>query len=98
MISLALCAMLSLIVDIGYARITQGQMQNAVDTAAIEGLRKRDAGDEASRRTAANNFVNYAFDDDLDPTDGDPDYNFGAGPIVDLTDGTTTLHGAQLAT
>ena len=97
MISLALCAMLSLIVDIGYARLTQGQMQNAVDAAAIEGLRKRDAGTDAARRTAASNFVSYTFDDDLDPTDGD-DYNFGAGPIIDLTDGIGTLHGAQVAT
>jgi hypothetical protein len=98
MIALALCAMLSMIVDIGYARISQAQMQNAVDTAAIEGLRKRDAGDEVSRRTAAGNLVNYTFDDDFDPTDGDPDYNFGAGPSIDLTDGQTSLHGAQVAT
>ena len=97
MISLALCAMLSMIIDIGYARLAQGQMQNAVDAAAIEGMRKRDAGTDAARRTAANNFVNDTFDDDLDPTDGD-DYNFGAGPIIDLTDGLTTLHGAQVAT
>ena len=59
MVSLALCAMLSMIIDIGYARVTQGQMQNAVDAAALEGLRKRDAGTDAARRTAANNFVNY---------------------------------------
>jgi hypothetical protein len=97
MIAFALCAMLSMIVDIGYARISQAQMQNAVDTAAIEGMRKRDAGNEASRRAAAGNFVSYTFDDDFDTTDID-DYNFGAGPIIDLTDGITTLHGAQVAT
>ncbi len=97
MIAFALCAMLSLIVDVGYARISQAQMQNAVDTAAIEGVRQQSNG-EMARRTAANNLVNYTFDDDFDTTDGDPDYNFGAGPIIDLTGDQTTLHGAQVAT
>mgnify|MGYP003694522771 CR=1 FL=1 len=43
LIIFAMSAMLSLIIDIGYARITQGQMQNAADSAAIEGIRQRDA-------------------------------------------------------
>ena len=29
LIAVALCGMLSLIIDVGYARVTQGQMQNA---------------------------------------------------------------------
>lgn len=97
MIVLAFCAMLSLIIDVGYARITQAQMQNAVDTAAIEGVRQRDAGTDAARRTAAAALVSNTFDDDFDVADGDPD-QYGAGPIIDLTDGLTTLHGAQTAT
>jgi hypothetical protein len=95
MIAFALCAMLSLIIDVGYARITQGQMQNAVDTAAIEGMRQS-GSNETTRRTAAGNFVTYTFDDDFNADDGDA-YNFGAGPIIDLTGDISTLHGAQVA-
>ena len=40
----AFCGLLALVVDVGYARLTQGQMQTAADTAALEGLRKRDVG------------------------------------------------------
>src|SRR5262249_56693693 len=40
-------------------------------------------------------LVQRVFDDDLDPGDGDPDYQFGAGPIIDLTDGVTNLHALQ---
>ena len=39
LIVFALCGVLSLVVDIGYARLTQGQMQSAADAAALEGLR-----------------------------------------------------------
>ena len=38
----AILGVLSLIVDVGLLRVTQGQMQPAADAAAIEGLRKRD--------------------------------------------------------
>jgi putative Flp pilus-assembly TadE/G-like protein len=96
----AMCAMLSLIIDIGYAHITQAQMQNAADAAAIEGIRQRDAVPnpavaDAARREAANTVVGWTFDDNFDPTDGDADYQFGAGPIIDLTEGATSLHGLQ---
>src|SRR5262249_6380441 len=94
--------MLSLIVDMGYARLTQAQMQNAADAAALQGLRMRNidpdpGASDLQRRTAANQVARFVFDDDLDPTNGDPDYNFGAGPIIDLTDGSTALHGGQTA-
>src|SRR5258705_3078559 len=93
-----MCAMLSLIIDIGYGRVAQGQMQNAADTAAIEGIRQRDTGvSEANRRAAVSNVVGWVFDEDYDPTDGDADYQFGAGPIIDLTEGATSLHGLQTA-
>ena len=32
----ALFAALSLVIDVGYARVTQSQMQNAADAAALE--------------------------------------------------------------
>ena len=103
----AMFAVLSLVIDVGYARLTQGRMQHAADVAALEGLRKRDVGvrnpangqvvndpfaSDCLRRTAANRLVHSVFDDDLDATNGDPDYQFGAGPIVDVSDGVTNLH------
>ncbi len=103
----AMFAVLSLLIDVGYARMTQAQMQHAADAAALEGLRRRDAGvvnpangqtvndpfaSDCLRRTAANRVVHWVFDDDLDPTNGDPDYQFGAGPVIDVSDGVTNLH------
>lgn len=107
----ALFAVLSLVIDAGYARLTQAQMQNAADAAAIEGLRKRDVGvlnpaigqtvddpfaSDCLRRTAANRVVHWVFDDDFDTTDGDA-YQFGAGPIIDLTDtdNVSNLHAFE---
>jgi len=99
-------AVLSLLIDVGYARLTQAQMQNAADTAALEGLRKRDIGvfnpatgqtvndafaSDCLRRSAAHRLVRWVFDDDFDVS-SDPDYQFGAGPVVDVTDGVTNLH------
>lgn len=105
----ALCAVLSMVIDIGYARMTQGQLQNAADAAAVEGLRRRNVGvrnaagqivddafaSDCQRRAAANRVVRRMFDDDLDPSNGDPDYQFGAGPLVDLTEGVTSMHALQ---
>jgi hypothetical protein len=106
----AFCAVLSLIIDVGFMRVTQAQMQNGADSAAIEGLRKRDVGirnpvtgvtindpfaSDCLRRAAANRMVRWTFDDDLDPTKGDPDYQFGAGPNIELTEGSTSLHALQ---
>jgi hypothetical protein len=109
LIVFALCGLLSLVVDVGAVRLTQGQMQNAADAAALEGLRRRDVGirtpagqfvndpfaSDCLRRAAANRMVRRTFDDDLDPSNGDPAYQFGAGPIIGLTDGATTLHAGQ---
>ncbi len=100
LIVFALCGVASLVVDIGYARLTQGQMQNAADAAALEGLRRRDVGPTAFasdclRRAAANRMVRRTFDDNFDPSDRDPDYQFGAGPVIDLTEGVTSVHALQ---
>src|SRR5438874_1198782 len=106
----ALFAVLSLVIDVGYARLTQAQMQNAADAGAIEGLRKRDVGvlnpaigqtvddpfaSDCLRRTAASRVVHWVFDDDFDVANGDTDYQFGAGPILDLTGGVTSLHAGD---
>ena len=101
LIAFALLAALSLVVDLGYARLAQAQMQIAADTAALEGLRLRNASgnaasDDLLRRTAAERMVAWTFDDDLSPENGDPTYQFGAGPIIDLTGGSSDgLHGYQ---
>jgi len=110
LIAFALCGLLSLAVDIGYARLTQGQMQSAADAAALEGLRQRDVGvrnpvtgvtvndpyaSDCLRRAAANRIIRRTFDDNLDPIEGDANYQFGAGPVLDLTEGVTSVHALQ---
>lgn len=97
----------ALVIDLGFARLTQRQMQTAVDTAALEGLRYRDelppgaatANLEEARRQAASDFVAWMFDDDLNPASGDA-HNFGAGPMVELNDGVgeADLNASQLLT
>jgi hypothetical protein len=105
----ALCGMLSLVIDIGYARLSQSQMQTAADSAALEGMRNRDAirngagqpvafASDCVRRAAANRIVRRTFDDDFDTESGDPDYQFGAGPVVDVTEGVTSVHALQTMT
>jgi hypothetical protein len=42
MLMFALMGLAALVIDIGFARLTQRQMQTAVDSAALEGLRFRD--------------------------------------------------------
>jgi hypothetical protein len=102
----AFCGVLSLIVDIGFARLTQGQLQNAADSAAIEGLRKRDitvantAGlpvndpfaSDCLRRAAANRMVRWTFDDDFDRDNGDGGHQLGGGPQIDVSNGVTSMH------
>ena len=107
LITFALSGLLALAVDVGFARLTQSQMQNAADSAALEGLRKRDAvrnpvngnpaafASDCTRRAAANRIAHWTFDDDFDPVSGDPDYQFGAGPVLDVTEGVTSVHALQ---
>jgi putative Flp pilus-assembly TadE/G-like protein len=107
LIAFALSGFLALAVDIGFARLSQNQMQNAADSAALEGLRKRDAvrnpvngnpiafASDCARRAAANRIAHWTFDDDFDPASGDVDYQFGAGPVLDVTEGVTSVHALQ---
>src|ERR1051325_6334276 len=64
-IILMLFGVAALTIDVGIARLTQIQMQNAADTAALEGLRGRDTGATADhdRRLAACNIAAWAFED-----------------------------------
>jgi len=90
----ALLTMAALVIDLGLVRVTQQEMQSAVESAALEGLRYRDdistldamantdpqARDQA-RRQAASDLVAVRFDDDLNPANGDP-LQVGAGPVL----------------
>jgi Putative Flp pilus-assembly TadE/G-like len=110
LIVFGLFGILAAIVDMGFVRLTQVQMQNAADTAAVEGLSRRDAvsmvdpmtgqpqidgfASDCMRRLAAHDFVRWTFDDDLNPDNGDP-RSFGAGPNIKFTDGTGDLSAYQ---
>lgn len=87
MMLFGLFAMAALVIDIGFARLAQRQMQSAADSAALEGARN---GDEM-----ASELVGIIFDDDLD-TAADP-LQFGAGPIVTLTDSPNVSNAALVA-
>jgi hypothetical protein len=94
----AIFGILSLVVDLGFVRLTQVQMQNAADTAAIEGLRERDLEpdpfrSDCMRRTTARNFVSWTFDDDYDPA-ADA-LQLGAGPHVALSPGFGDVQALQ---
>ena len=96
-------AMAALVIDIGYARLAQRQMQTATDAAALEGLRFRDTlppmslplshdPDEARRqreeaRRLQASTVVSQLFDDNLLADDADPLNFGAGPIVNFTGG-----------
>jgi hypothetical protein len=87
----ALMGIAAMTVDLALASLSQQEMQAASDGAALEGMRKRDdpanpAGDDTARRVAASRSVSWAFDDDLDPSDGDA-LQFGAGPVLVVAGG-----------
>jgi hypothetical protein len=88
----AFMALAALVIDIGFARLTQQQMQTAADSAALEGLRGEDSLDYDDRRAAARQVVAWHFDDDLDASGDDGAFDagsgqFGAGPLVGFTSG-----------
>ncbi|MBM3782417.1 MAG: hypothetical protein FJW29_12235 [Acidobacteria bacterium] len=113
LVAFAMLALLGLVVDAGMLHLTQGQMQTAVDGAAIEGIRNRDAilqggpggvpvpnafASDCVRRTVATRLAAAQFDDTIYAVDGDPGYRFGAGPVIGRTAGYTTLHAGQTIT
>lgn len=65
----------ALTVDVGMASVSQAQMQAAVDTAALEGVRLRDFHEtrprsDLWRRPRVRELVQNVLDDDLHPTGG----------------------------
>lgn len=97
MMLFGMMALAALVIDIGFARLTQRQMQIAADSAAVEGLRGDEHLPYAERLDAARNFAQWHFDDDLDstgayPADDDGAFDtgsgqFGAGPLVQFSGG-----------
>ncbi len=89
--------MLALSVDMGLVLMTRTQMQTAVDTAALEGLRMRDASRDdpyaqrdVDRRISASRIARLVFDADgeisTSDLDGEYDDNLGS-PIFDVDPG-----------
>ena len=50
MMFFGLMGLAALVIDMGFARLAQRQMQTAVDSAALEGLRWRDVSTDQARR------------------------------------------------
>lgn len=89
--------MLALAVDMGIVLMTRTQMQTAVDTAALEGLRMRDASRDDTyaqrdldRRKSASRIAGLVFDADgvisTSELDGEYDDTLGS-PIFDVDPG-----------
>lgn len=94
----ALLPLITLVVHLGMVTLTRRQMQTAVNTAAIEGLRFRDDGNlsESARRERVRDLVSAVFDDTLDTSDGDA-LRLGAGPVItfDNEPSDITLPGTE---
>ncbi|GAA5505424.1 pilus assembly protein TadG-related protein [Novipirellula caenicola] len=85
-----LFAMAALVIDLGFARVAQRQMQTAADAAALEGLRGEGIVSYGDRQVAAEVLIAWTFDDDLDETNGDIGA-LGGGPIVAFSGGAGNL-------
>lgn len=105
MLLFGIMAMAALVIDIGFARLAQRQLQSAADSAALEGLRGQGVIDYEDRQTNAEQLIARHFDDDLDADNGDDGIAdqggaFGAGPIVNFSDGAgdSSIYASQLMT
>ena len=99
MMLFGLFAMAALVIDLGFARVAQRQMQSAADAAALEGLRGRGQGVDGyvDRQANAERFIAWTFADNLDATIGnDGTVDFGA--VVNFSGGVgnSNLNASQL--
>lgn len=102
----AVFGLAALTIDISLVRLTQVQMQVAADGGALLGVSQRDALDDPlesdlSRRALARDAVSIVFDDDFDGDAAllaDDSLQFGAGPVVNLTEGVTELRASRTVT
>ena len=81
-----LLGLAALVIDLGFARLAQRQMQTAVDSAALEGLRGQDASAMAPlvSRQQASQIVASLF---TDYADSGGTVHYGAGPVVNFSGG-----------
>lgn len=93
LLSFAIFGLLSVVADVGVARLTQRQMQGAVDAAVVEGLRPPESAQGPSPRARVQAQVAWVFDDDYDVSQDM--MQFGAGPVVDLGPGVGSLNALQ---
>lgn len=86
-----LIPLLALVIDQGLVILARRQMQAAVNSAALEGLRTRDDSSlgNSQRRQKVRSLVSAIFDDDLDDA-ADP-MNFGAGSSIAFDAESTDL-------
>jgi hypothetical protein len=99
-----LLALAALVIDHGFVRNSQMQMQTAVESAALEGLHGFDPdnpADDQEIREKARERLFHVFDDDFDEGDGDA-RNYGAGPVINLSGGiklgSSSFYASQLIT
>lgn len=87
------------VIDVGFARLAQVEMQSATDGASLLGLREKDNPTidpsirDQQRRLRASQSVSYVFDDDFDLSSDE--HNFGAGPVVNLSAGVGQANALQ---
>jgi Putative Flp pilus-assembly TadE/G-like len=106
LIVFALMALAAIVIDLGFVRLTQQEMQTGTDAAALEGLRWRDEPVPASwtltgnsdqdRRQLASQLNALQYDADYNLTTTDSQY--GAGPVISFTGGTTEANALQSVT
>lgn len=105
MLVFAFMGMAALCIDMGMASLTQAQMQNAVDSAAVEGVAARDFHNERKssnifrRRFLVPMRVRDIFDDDFVPHVSAPEQDashYSAGPIFRLTGGIGDANASAL--
>ena len=82
MLMFALMGLAALVIDLGFARLTQRQMQTAVDAAALEGLRGKGTKSDADRQDAAREIAGWHFDDDLNAAFDDGAFDSGSGQYL----------------
>jgi hypothetical protein len=94
MVFCGLMGLAALVIDMGFARLAQRQMQTAVDSAALEGLRHDPT--TINGRQQASQVVADMFSDAVDSNGNTVHY--GAGPVVNFSEGVNpaTLAASQL--
>jgi hypothetical protein len=94
MMFFGLMGLAALVIDMGFARLAQRQMQTAVDSAALEGLRNDPTtvyGRQQASQIVAGMFTDYS-------DSSGAVVHYGAGPVVNFSDGVgpTEVAASQL--